>query len=114
MLLREEFKGYAKYFDRCGVNMWKLDELDKNYKITMITERYEKLGRKNFPVKPTETKTEIIDARHFCCIISGMAFFGDRVTKDYTPLGYTMKAITCKNPTNEIKITRRFKYEYVR
>ena len=111
-MLREEFKGYKKYFEKCGLEMYEVDSL-KDYQITLTTEHYEKLGRKAFPNKPTTTETEIIDARQFCCYVSGMAFFKDRVTKGRTPLGYIVTKLSCTNPSNDLKIVRKFTYERI-
>ena len=114
MLLREEFKGYKKYFEKCGLSLWELDSL-KNYDIVMTTEHYEKQGRKCFPSKPTTSESQVISPREFCCYISGMAFFGDRVYKGSTPLGYgVVTRLTCVNPSNDLKIVRKFKYVYVK
>lgn len=113
MLLSQEFEGYKKYFEKCGLSMNQLDTLG-SYKITMIKETYEKQGRKNFPSKPTTTETEILDPRAYCCIVSGMAFFHDRVHKGYNSLGYeVVDRLTAVRPDNQVKIVRKFRYERV-
>lgn len=111
MKLSQEFESYKKYFHKCGLDLLDLDYKLDQYTITMTTEVYEKLGRKNFPTKPTETKTEIIDTRHFACIISGCGFFNDRIEKGYTYIGYIVRRMSCVNPDRTKKIVRRFYYE---
>lgn len=111
--ISEEFKSYAAEIKKCGLSLYDIDNIAANYKVTMTQETYEKLGRKNFPKKPTETEIEEIDARQLACYLSSISFFGDRVEKNYTPAGYIATKLTCTSPNKEIKIIRRFKYEYI-
>ena len=112
--ISEEFKGYATEIKKCGLSLYELDNIAANYKITMTKETYEKLGRKNFPRKATETETREINARQLACYLSSISFFGDRVGRGYTPAGYIATKLTCTSPDKEIKIIRKFKYEYIR
>lgn len=110
--LSEEFKGYKNIFHKCGIDLYDLDHMDQYYQITMTTEMYEKkAGNKTISKKPTETKTEIIDARQFACYLSGICFFGDRIEKGYTYIGYVVKKMSCYNPDKTKRRVTYFKYE---
>ena len=111
--ISEEFKNYAAEIRKCGLSLYDIDNIAANYKITMTQETYEKLGRKNFPRKATETETQEINARQLACYLSSISFFGDRVEKNYTPAGYIATKLTCTSPDKEIKIIRKFRYEYI-
>ena len=113
MLISEEFKGYEKEFKKCGLSLYALDRIAANYKITMTQETYEKLGRKNFPRKATETETQEISARQLACYLSSISFFNDRIEKNYTTAGYIATKLTSTSPDKEIKIIRKFRYEYI-
>ena len=113
MLISEEFKGYKEEIKKCGVSLYDLDNIAVNYKITMTKEIYEKLGRKNFPRKATETETTVINARQLACYLSSISFFNDRVERNYTPAGYIATKLTSTSPDKEIKIIRKFRYEYI-
>ena len=113
MTISEEFKDYEKEFKKCGLSLYDLDRIAANYKITMTHETYEKLGRKYFPRQATETETQEISARQLACDLSSISFFNDRVEKNYTPAGYIATRLTSTSPDKEIKIIRRFKYEYI-
>ena len=112
--ISKEFKGYEKELKKCGLSLYDIDNIAANYKITMTQETYEKLGRKNFPRKATETETQEINARQLACYLSSISFFGDRVERNYTPAGYIATKLTCTSPDKEIKIIRKFRYEYIR
>lgn len=112
--LSEEFKEYEKFFNKYNLSGGKLNDLDENYQIIMTENRYELGNRKNFPKKPTETKTEVITARNYACYITSIGFFKDRVEKEYTCAGYIPTRLTCKNPDNTLKIERIFYIERVK
>ena len=113
MTISEEFKNYATEIKKSGLSLYDLDNIAANYKITMTQETYKKLGRKNFPRKATETETQEISARQLACYLSSISFFNDRVEKNYTPAGYITTKLTSTSPDKEIKIVRKFKYEYI-
>ena len=113
MLISEEFKGYKEEIKKCGLYLTDLDNMDGRYKITMTKETYEKLGRKYFPRKATETETQEINARQLACYLSSISFFKDRVERNYTPAGYITTKLTSTSPDKEIKIIRKFRYEYI-
>ena len=94
--------------------MYDLDNIAANYKITMTQEIYKKLGRKYFPKKATETWVREINARQLACYLSSISFFNDRVERNYTTAGYIATKLTCTSPDKEIKIIRKFRYEYIR
>lgn len=106
----EEFKGYEKLFKKHNLLLSDLDTLE-NYTIRMTVNRYEKQGRKHFPQKPS-TKIENITARQYACYMSGIEFFEDRVYNSYTSFGYKPYRLTCKNPSNDIKIERIFDFKH--
>ena len=111
--ISEEFKGYATEIKKCGLSLYELDNIAANYKITMTQEIYKKLGRKYFPRKATEVWVRDINARQLACYLSSISFFGDRVEKNYTTAGYIATKLTCTSPDKEIKIIRKFRYEYI-
>ena len=112
--ISKEFKGYEKELKKCGLSLYDIDNIAANYKITMTQETYEKLGRKYFPRKATETETQEINARQLACYLSSISFCNDRVEKNYTPAGYIATKLTCTSPDKETKIIRKFRYEYIR
>ena len=113
MLISEEFKNYAAEIKKSGLSLYDLDNIAVNYKITMTQETYKKLGRKNFPRKATDVWIRDINARQLARYLSFISFFKDRIEKNYTPAGYITTKLTSTSPDKEIKIIRRFKYEYI-
>ena len=113
MKISEEFKDYEKEIKKCGLSLYDLDNIAANYKVTMTQETYKKLGRKYFPKKATETETQEINARQLACYLSSISFFKDRIEKNYTPAGYITTKLTSTSPDKEIKIIRKFRYEYI-
>ena len=109
----DEFKVYEKQLKKCALSVDDLKRFNTYFKITLVTERYEKLGRKNYPKNPTVRTEEEIDAWQLGCYASSINFFGDRIEKGYTKGGYTLIKLTCHNPSNEIKVVRKFKYELI-
>ena len=109
--LNELFNQYQKAFKKVDVTLSDLEKLEQNYIITLQTNRFEKLGRKNFPTKPTEQTEEQITARQYALYLSSIGFFGDRVEKTYTTWGYKPYKLTCTSPNNETKIQRIFRFE---
>ena len=113
--LSAEFKEYNNTMKKAGIDSWLFDEINQflksGGKLTVTCNRYEKLGRKNFPKTPTISETEIIDARNYACYISSIGVFKDRIYKNYTYCGYIPTRITCINPDNSVKIERIFKFE---
>ena len=89
----------------------------KQYKITLITKRYERTSSgKSWKKNPVETNEEVISPEEFENIISGISFSRslggfERVTKGYTIAGYIPKQVTSISPDKETKIIRRFKIE---
>jgi hypothetical protein len=108
-----EMKVYEKVFAKSNMSVAKLKEVANYYKVHLVTERYEKLGRKHFPKNPTVVEYEEIDAWQLGCYLSSVNYFGDRIEKGYTPLGYVAVKLTCKSPSDEIKIVRKFRFEYI-
>ena len=111
--ISEEFKGYAAEIKKSGLSLYDLDNIAANYKITMTQEIYKKLGRKYFPRKATEVWVRDINARQLACYLSSISFFKDRIEKNYTPAGYITTKLTSISPDKEIKIIRKFRYEYI-
>lgn len=111
MNLKEEFKQYEELFKKHNLYLSDLQTLEQNYIITVETNRFEKLGRKHFPKKATETTKEVITARQYALYMSSIGFFGDRVEKTYTTWGYKPYKLTCINPNKEVKIQRIFRFE---
>ena len=103
------------------INMYGLNESVlrglENYKITLITKKYEKTSSgKSWRKNPVETNEEVITPKKFELIISSLPFFRDlggseRVTKGYTIAGYIPVELSSISPSRETKIVRSFKVE---
>ncbi|MCM1233873.1 MAG: hypothetical protein NC489_27515 [Ruminococcus flavefaciens] len=113
--LGREFAEYDTTFKKLGIDSYLFERINAfiadGGHLTVISNRYEKLGRKNFPKNPTETETEEINARNYACYLSSIGFFGDRVYKSYTYCGYIPTRLTCVSPDSETKIERIFRFE---
>ena len=105
-----------KKINMYGLNKSVVEGL-KQYKITLITKRYERTsGGKSWKKNPVETDEEIITPKKFELIISSIPFFRDlggseRVTKGYTVAGYIPVELSSISPSRETKIVRSFKVE---
>ena len=105
-----------KKINMYGLNKSVVEEL-KQYKITLITKRYEKTSSgKSWKKNPVETDEEAISAKKFELIISSIPFFRDlggseRVTKGYIIAGYIPVELSSISPSRETKIVRSFKVE---
>lgn len=108
-----EFEVYKKALAKTGMSVAQLKEVARNYRVFTTVERYEKLGRKHFPKNPTIKEEEEINAWQLGCYFSSVNSFGDRIEKEYTPLGYVAVKLTCKSPDDQIKIVRKFRYERI-
>ena len=103
------------------INMYGLKksvvEESKQYKIKLITKRYEKTSSgKSWKKNPVEINEEVISPKKFELIISSIPFFRDlggseRVTKGYTIAGYIPVELSSISPSRETKIIRTFKVE---
>ena len=103
------------------INMYGLNESTlrglENYKITLITKKYERTSSgKSWKKNPVETNEEVISPKKFELIISSIPFFRDlggseRVTKGYTVAGYIPVELSSISPSRETKIVRSFKVE---
>ena len=89
----------------------------ENYKITLITKKYERTSSgKSWKKNPVETNEEVISPKKFELIISSIPFFRDlggseRVTKGYTIAGYIPVELSSISPEKKTKIVRSFKVE---
>ena len=105
-----------KKINMYGLNKSVVEEL-KQYRITLITKRYEKTSSgKSWKKNPVEIGEEIISPKKFELIISSIPFFRDlggseRVTKGYTVAGYIPVELSSISPSRETKIVRSFKVE---
>ena len=105
-----------KKINMYGLNKSILRGLE-NYKITLITKKYEKTrSGKSWRKNPVETNEEIITPKKFELIISSIPFFrnlggSERVTKGYTVAGYIPVELSSISPSRETKIVRSFKVE---
>ena len=113
MTISEEFKNYAAEIKKSGLSLYDLDNIAVNYKITMTQEIYKKSGRKYFPRKATDVWIRDINARQLACYLSFISFYKNRIEKDYTAAGYVVTKLTSISPDKEIKIIRKFNYEYI-
>ena len=105
-----------KKINMYGLNKSVVEEL-KQYRITLITKKYEKTSSgKSWKKNPVETNEEVISPKKFELIISSIPFFKDlggseRVTKGYTIAGYIPVELSSISPSRETKIVRSFKVE---
>ena len=105
-----------KKINMYGLNKSVVEEL-KQYKITLITKKYEKTSSgKSWKKNPVETDEEVISPKKFELIISSIPFFrnlggSERVTKGYTIAGYIPVELSSISPSRETKIVRSFKVE---
>ena len=105
-----------KKINMYGLNKSIVEEL-KQYKITLITKKYERTSSgKSWKKNPIETNEEIISPKKFELIISSIPFFRDlggseRVTKGYTVAGFIPVELSSISPSRETKIVRSFKVE---
>ena len=105
-----------KKINTYGLNESVLRGLEQ-YKITLITKKYEKTSSgKSWKKNPVETNEEIISPKKFELIISSIPFFRDlggseRVTKGYTVAGYIPVELSSISPERKTKIVRSFKVE---
>ena len=103
------------------INMYGLNESTlrglENYKITLITKKYERTSSgKSWKKNPVETDEEVISPKKFELIISSIPFFrnlggSERVTQGYTVAGYIPVELSSISPSRETKIVRSFKVE---
>ena len=103
------------------INMYGLNESVlrglENYKITLITKKYEKTSSgKSWKKNPVETNEEVISPKKFELIISSSAVFRDlggseRVTKGCAVAGCIPVELSSISPSRETKIVRSFKVE---
>ena len=105
-----------KKINMYGLNKSVVEGL-KQYKITLITKKYERTSSgKSWKKNPVEIDKEIISPKKFELIISSIPFFRDlggseRVTKGYTVAGYIPVELSSISPSRETKIVRSFKVE---
>ena len=105
-----------KKINMYGLNKSVVEEL-KQYKITLITKKYERTSSgKSWKKNPVETNEEVISPEEFENIIRGISFSrslggSEKVTKGYTIAGYIPKQLTSISPDKETKIIRKFKVE---
>ena len=105
-----------KKINMYGLNKRVVEGL-KQYKITLITKRYERTSSgKSWKKNPVETNEEVITAKKFELIISSIPFFRDlgwseRVTKGYTIAGYIPVELSSISHERKTKIVRSFKVE---
>ena len=105
-----------KKINMYGLNKSVLRGLEQ-YKITLITKRYERTSSgKSWKKNPVESNESIINSENFKNIISSIPFFrnlggSERVTKGYTIAGYIPVELSSISPSRETKIIRSFKVE---
>ena len=111
MLLSEIFKNYEKELKNFNLSLSDLDNMGNNYIITLTQKTFEKLGRKSFPIKPTEDLIDIIPAEYYVNYLISVSFFHDRIKKAYTFLGFIPVELACISPDKQTRIVRQFKIE---
>ena len=97
---------YAKLFSKYGIYPYMMQKCV----VIEKKETFEKLGRKCYPKKATETEYNVLPLGNYLNTVTGVLFFHDRVERSYTRFGYIPYSMTCHNPDNTTKIRRTFQY----
>lgn len=99
---------YSKLFSKYGIDPYTME----GHKVVVIEkkETFEKLGRKCYPKKATETEYSVLPLGNYLNTVTGVLFFHDRVERSYTRFGYIPYSMTCHNPDQTKKIRRTFDY----
>lgn len=89
----------------------------KNYKITMIEETYNRTASGKSWSKKGVTITEgEITPKQYANILNATPFFknlggSERIEKGYTIAGFIPFQLTSINPTKDIRVIRKFRFE---
>ena len=88
------------------------------YKITMKTEKFEKVGTQ-WKINPTQTETKIIPEEWYKNMVNSKGFFRnlggyERHEKSYTCHGYIVSRIISISPDRKNKSVYSYNFEYMR
>lgn len=113
-------KQYKAAFKRCnisGAKIYELQELEAagQLRITVTRERFTRSApAKHWSRKPISSERETVTAEYYANYISGLDFFGGRVTLNYTSRGYIAVDFSCTSPDGCTKAEAHFSFEEVR
>ena len=113
-------KQYKAAFKRCnisGAKIYELQELEAagQLHITVTRERFTRTApAKHWSRTPISSESEQVTAEYYANYISGLDFFGGRVTLNYTSRGYIAVDFSCTSPDGCTKAEAHFSFEEVR
>ena len=113
-------KQYKAAFKRCnisGAKIYELQELEAagQLRITVTRERFTRTApAKHWNRTPISSERETVTAEYYANYISGLDFFGGRVTLNYTSRGYIAVDFSCTSPDGCTKSEAHFYFEEVR
>ena len=113
-------KQYKAAFKRCnisGAKIYELQELEAagQLRIAVTRERFTRTApAKHWSRTPISSERETVTAEYYANYISGLDFFGGRVTLNYTSRGYIAVDFSCTSPDGCTKSEAHFSFEEVR
>ena len=113
-------KQYKAAFKRCnisGAKIYELQELEASGQllITVTRERFTREApAKRWSKTPISSERETVTAEYYANYISGLDFFGGRVTLNYTSRGYIAVDFSCTSPDGCTKSEAHFSFEEVK
>ena len=113
-------KQYKAAFKRCnisGAKIYELQELEAagQLRITVTRERFTRAApAKHWSKTPISSERETVTAEYYANYISGLVFFGGRVSLNYTSCGYIAVDFSCTNPDGCTKAEAHFSFEEAR
>ena len=96
---------YPTEFKKARVTASTLDDLERNYDIVQTVTMKEN-------GKTVSTETKSVSAEHYANVISGIAFFNDRLTIGCTQAGYIATRFSAKSPDGITRCIREFTFTY--
>ena len=112
-------KQYKTAFKRCNISGAKIYELQElaaagQLQITVTRERFTRTApAKRWSRNPISSECETVTAEYYANYISGLDFFGGRVTLNYTSRGYIAVDFSCTSPDGCTKAEAHFSFEEV-
>ena len=109
-------KQYKNAFNRCnisGAKIYELQELEAagQLQITVTRERFTREApAKRWSKTPISSEREIVTAEYYANYISGLGFFGGRVTLNHTSRGYIAVDFSCTSPDGCTKAEAHFTF----
>jgi hypothetical protein len=102
--LYEVVEKYEKEFKKCKLSVIDLLKIQRDCKVQVT-----KIVKDGHHKKISE-KVEIVPFDHFINLITSIGFFHDKVTLNYSYVGYCVYTMTCTSPDKEKHITRKIDF----